>query len=460
MFRIDTGQARTDLYGIGKGAAQVIDLSPLREQAAMEQKMNFQAQQAEKQNRAKAEEDIYNQVSKLDSKVFFRDRPAFVARQNEIADYVRSNIGKLKSGDTDAHLEFSGMVNDFNRDAGLSKIAGDQWHTQNILMQKEEKEGKSFRRGSKEALQNFISEDNIGNFDTSKLAPQENINYMDRVLTKLAPYAERAARSTPFGKTFGKNDAEKIIEDDLLSDPTFLAQANEDYTYAENKLGAKDPVDYYKKLYADKLVVNDTAAPPEWMVNGDDDANTRNVTVTTTDDGEEIHVMDPKTNQDVLVKKDAKGNVIGGEMNTKLTAAQKSANDKVLAQNAKAKAQHEKQIRDAELFRASLPKAESQEEIDEQMKQFQALLPKPTKLQPLPYPEQKVPLSAKEAQEVAYGKYGVNVSEVDKDNKNYKVQRVDNRSTSVDESTLVARKTKDGKIALFDPNTKKFVRWK
>ena len=461
MFQIDTGQARTDLYGIGKGLAQVVDLSPLREAAAQEAQRNFVEKQAEEKRKADMEANIYDQVAKLDSKVFFRDRPEFIKRQQEIVDYAKNNIQKLRNNDANALLDFSSMIESFNRDAALSKAAGDQWATQKLLVEKEKQNGKTFRQGSLQQLDDFVSEKNIGNFNTSNLAPVENINYMERVTGKLMPYAEKAARVTPYGKTFTKQEAEQTIEDDLLSDPNLLAQANEDYEKATNKLGTTDGITYFKKKYSPHLTINDTSLPPEWAVTGAGvkDRGVTTITVTQTDDGEQIHMMNPTTNEELLVNKDKEGNVTGGNLNTKLTTNQKAANDKVRTENQKAQALYNQQLRDAQMFRATMPKFEKEEEKNAFMAQLQAMIPKPVKLKPLPYPEQNIKLDANEAFRLAHDKHKVNITDYNASPNKVVVQTVGQKTQSItpDEFNAQWAKLKPGQ-KLVAPDGKTYTK--
>ena len=109
-------------YGIGKGLAQVIDLTPLRENAANEAKFNYAKRQADQAKKDKRASDIYSALGDLDSAAIYSGhRPEFAQAQKDLSSFVYENIDKLRSGDTDTTMQFQNMYSQIKTNAELSK---------------------------------------------------------------------------------------------------------------------------------------------------------------------------------------------------------------------------------------------------------------------------------------------------------------------------------------------------
>ena len=97
MFRISPQEARTDIYGINKGDAQVFDQSAIQDALKTDKLMAAQ-KAAKKEDEQKGRENkVYADVAGLESvKILPADRQYFADKQKAVQDYVVQNIGKLK----------------------------------------------------------------------------------------------------------------------------------------------------------------------------------------------------------------------------------------------------------------------------------------------------------------------------------------------------------------------------
>lgn len=263
MYRIDTGQARTDLY-----KSDPFDYT-IAQRNIESQVASANAEKIQKQkNEAAREADIMSNLSKMGQiKIMPKDQPMFAEKANNIYDYVSKNHEKLNSGDTDAMMEYQKMLGDYQTSAEMSKNFREAWEQRGLQLQKEPG---AYRPDVIEQHLNRASTEDAGNWNIDDSIYKKNINYNDRVMSVLQPSAQRMAKESPFKKTFTIEQANKQIEDDL-TDAQLYDQAHYDFEMAKDKLGATNPVDFYKKVYAPKLVVDDTKTAPEFMYGGGTD---------------------------------------------------------------------------------------------------------------------------------------------------------------------------------------------
>lgn len=270
MFRLDTGQARTDLYGIGKGEAQVLDLSIMQRNNEInraEEQQNRLYRQKQADERESGVIDSISGLSKL--AILPREQKMFAQMQDELYNDVKKNIGKIRNGDKQAEIEIMQKISDIYSKAELSKNMREQLEKYDAMML--QKGYDSYRDKSIEYMNDFaFNEEHNGNYDFDPSQITEKVNYADHVKTKLFPYVKGYASENKKGlnTTFTLPQAEQLIAEDVVSDHNRLMQAQEDFEKAENKLGAKTPVEYYQRLYGKDLVINGTDTPAEWMVNG------------------------------------------------------------------------------------------------------------------------------------------------------------------------------------------------
>jgi len=265
MYRVDTGQARTDLYGINKGAAQVLDLSPLREAAMAEQDRNFAEQQLKSKQEQAREEDIMTNLSAMGKVAIMpKDRELIAGKSKAVRDFVVQNIDGLKKGDANLMMQYQNLAGDLSTSAEQSKNFREAWEQRGLNLAKESD------AYDEDVIQSHLSRaatEDAGNWNIDDSIYRKNINYLDRVTGDLSQFAQRQAKETPYGKTYSLKDAEELIASDL-EDPQNFRQATRDYEKAQDKLGAKSAVEYYQRKYAPKLVIKDTKAGPQSQGDG------------------------------------------------------------------------------------------------------------------------------------------------------------------------------------------------
>lgn len=259
MYRIDTGQARTDLYGIGKGKAQVVDLTPTFEKAKEAVRAKAVVKAAEDKAAQDHMDDIMENIGKANRVAYMpKDAQLIADKTQAVTDYVEKNIGALKKGDIQATMGYQKLAGDLYSFAEQSKNFREKWEAEGTGISKDKD---AYRPESRAAYLNMASTATAGQHDFDPTIFKKNVNYGDRVLGDLSQYAERAAQSTPYKKEFTLDQAETVIADDL-KDAKRYEQAVYDFDNATDKLGAANAIDYYKKVYAPKLVIGDTKAGP------------------------------------------------------------------------------------------------------------------------------------------------------------------------------------------------------
>lgn len=265
MFKVSTGDARTDLYDINKGAAQIIDTTILRDKADQDQKEKFAEKQLKSKQDQARETDLLSNLSKMGSiQIMPKDQVLFAEKAKGIRDYVEKNHEALLNGDVDSNMEFQRLFGEYNTQAEMSKNFRETWEQRGLDIKKNPQ---AYRKGVLESHLGRAATDDAGNWDIDDSVYKKNINYNDRVVGDLSNYAQKAAQDTPYGKTFTLKQAEEVIASDL-ENPELFDQAAFDFENAADKLGAKDPVEYYKKKHAPRLVIRDTKAPPEYYMGG------------------------------------------------------------------------------------------------------------------------------------------------------------------------------------------------
>ena len=260
MYNNSTADARTDLYGIGKGAAQIIDTTQTQENLLQKKKEDFAAKQAKAKEQADTEADVMSNLSKMGSiQIMPKDQQLFAEKAQGIRDFVNKNHDKLRNGDIGATLEFQRLYGDYNTNAEMSKNYREKWEANSAMIAKDPS---AYREGVMGEHLKRASTADAGNWTDDPSVYKKNINYGTRVINDLSNYAQRAAKDTPYGKTFTIEQGKDLIATDL-KDPLLFEQASYDFEKAVDKKGAQDPLTYYQNLYADKLKINDTKAGPQ-----------------------------------------------------------------------------------------------------------------------------------------------------------------------------------------------------
>ncbi len=262
MFRIDTGQARTDLYGIGKGAAQVIDLSPTQRRQEQEASQNFAAQQQKEKEQAAKDADIENNISKLNAmKIMPRDQQLAADKLAAVREYVVKNNG-MRDATPAQQMEFQKLIGDAKVFSDLSQNHREALETRGLEIMKNPDQ---YRPEAIDYYRNQFASDNAGNFDLDDSQFKQKFDYYGHVIKNLLPTAKSQADAaqTPYSEKFSLDQAKGMIANDISSNPTVADEALYQFNKAEDKLGAKTASEYMQNKYANDLVVNMRKAGPQ-----------------------------------------------------------------------------------------------------------------------------------------------------------------------------------------------------
>ncbi len=259
MFNITTGEARTDLFGINKGDAQIFDQSGAQEVIGQQQKMKFARSQAEEKQKAGRESDILGNIGNLDKvAIYSGHRPEFAQGQKELRDYVVQNISKLKAGDADATMEFQDKYSRLRTDMELSKNFREQNEAYGLQVLKDPT---AYRDESIDYLQTSgRNEDGTMNFvlDPSKI--KKNTDLTADFRTNVRPIIEDMAQGKSYSYTdaegnqtsvdinnFDTSHATELLKDQLRTRPEVAEQAAYNYSKLpeEEQANYTDFTDYY-----------------------------------------------------------------------------------------------------------------------------------------------------------------------------------------------------------------------
>lgn len=208
-----------------------------------------------------------------DKGIFQPHQQVFAKKITDFRNYTKENIDKLRKGDINATLDWqnqlANLTNQIDQSNQVRKSYEETWRKltpdQKMKLRPESVEYAD-KFGSDPSASYDEKNDMFQQFDPNQI--KENINYQDRVVKELKPYANATALANEQGgtyekdgvryetksKTFTYGQAKDLIAKDL-ADPHLFEQANYDFQNATDKLGAKDPVEYYQKKYAPDLVV-------------------------------------------------------------------------------------------------------------------------------------------------------------------------------------------------------------
>lgn len=268
MYKIDTGQARTDLYGMNKGDAQVFDTSVAQEGIVQGRKEKFARQQAENKLAQDRENDVTAQLGALNKiSVLAREQPMFAEMQKGLYDKVKANIGKIRSGDTNALLDIQANINEIYTKAELSKNTREQIEKTAAAMLAKGRD--KYRKASNDYIFDYATNPKYNgdySFDPNMIT--ERVNLSEYISDKLVGYAHEQA---PNNRGYKKNTPEqrkKLITNSLAGDPLLLQAANDEFAEATDRLGATTPLEYAANKYESNLLVDDKPQLAEWQMGG------------------------------------------------------------------------------------------------------------------------------------------------------------------------------------------------
>jgi hypothetical protein len=260
----NTAPDADSIYGIGKGQAQVVDLSPLRENAKEENRLNYAKKEADEKRKAARVADIYSNLGDLDKyPIYSGHRPEFAQKQKELRDYVVSNIGALRAGDDAATMKFQDMASEIRTNAELSK---------NFREQKERlaldiaKDPKKYRP---EAIDYFTNSgrnaDGTISYELDPAQLKTNTNLFTDFKTNVRPIIEDMAKGKSYSYTdadgnqssvdinnFDEKHAKDLLRDQIGNRPEIAEQA----AYEYSKLPEEDQNKYadFTEYYVDKML--------------------------------------------------------------------------------------------------------------------------------------------------------------------------------------------------------------
>jgi hypothetical protein len=109
-------------FGIGKGEAQVFEPIKSNYEDA------YKVQEHRAAVRQKKESDVYKSLPTLNKiDILPQHQQIFADKQQDLYDYARKNIGKLREGDAGATMEFQQKISKLQNDANISKNIKDQY---------------------------------------------------------------------------------------------------------------------------------------------------------------------------------------------------------------------------------------------------------------------------------------------------------------------------------------------
>jgi hypothetical protein len=253
MFRIDTGQARTDLY-----KADPLDFSALQTNIIEDKKAKAVVKAAEDKAAKDHMDDIMDNIGKANRVAYMpKDAQLIADKTKAVTDYVQSNIEALKKGDIQATMGYQKLSGDLYSFAEQSKNFREKWEAEGTGISKDKD---SYRPESVAAYMNLASTKTAGQHDFDPSIFKKNTNYLDRVEKVHRPYAIAISQRDDSGRKYTEDQARELVANDLRSDEKYYEQAAYDFNRAtdEQKGKAKDPIEFYQNRYAPLLVFDDT----------------------------------------------------------------------------------------------------------------------------------------------------------------------------------------------------------
>lgn len=267
----NTAPDADSIYGIGKGQAQVVDLSPLREGAREEARLNFSKKEADEKRKAGRMADIYSSLSDLDKyAIYSGHRPEFAQKQKELRQYVIDNIGALKSGNDEmVTMKFQDMASEIRTNAELSKNFREQ---KERLALEIAKDPTKFRKESIDYFTNSgRNEDGSISYELDPGQLKTNTDLVTDFRTNVRPIIEDLAQGTSYSYTdaegnqssvdinnFDEPHARDLLKDQLRKRPEVAEQAAYNYSKlpAEDQKQYADFTEYYVEEMLPMAIVN------------------------------------------------------------------------------------------------------------------------------------------------------------------------------------------------------------
>lgn len=261
MFRLDTGQARTDLYGIGKGAAQVIDLGITERRQQQEASQNFAAQQKKLDEENAREADIQAQIAKMGAmKIMPKDQKLIAEKAKAVRDYVVQNNG-MKGASLDKMMEFQRIYGDLQMSANQSEAFRQEMDKRGMKIL--ENPDAYYPENIKQFMSKY-SEETAGdwNLDDTLLRPRyDSEKRISDIAKETKDWADRNQRE--YSEVFTPEQAKQRLKDEIATNEAFAFDMVHKFNNADDKMGATTAAEYAEKLYLNRLPVNIRKAVPQ-----------------------------------------------------------------------------------------------------------------------------------------------------------------------------------------------------
>lgn len=333
MYRLDTHQARTDLFEIGKGAAQVIDLSPLRNNLTREEAKKERDRLLKQKEQQDRQDDIEAQLAKNNGISYMsHDQPLIAEQTQAVRDYTLKNIDKLRNGDINAKLGFDQVLGVLNNTYAMSHDKRQKWEQTNQLLAANPDK---YRPDSIEKQMEYSGSKNAGDFTYNPANYlKENFDTQKYIKDTVRPIAEDIASKGSYDYvdpetgskiTYTKDnltpaESEKLFHNTVLKNQKAYEQASYDLSQdpeAQKKYG-HDVNSYLKDQYFDQfLIKRDKTSQTiphesEWQYKERTGAipekDKTNVTSTLTDNGHDITLARNNENNEKMLAPVSLGN--------------------------------------------------------------------------------------------------------------------------------------------------------
>jgi hypothetical protein len=246
--------------GMGSGLAQVLPGSQ-----AIQRSLQLADRQGQQQAKDLKRITDFSGLENID--VFARDQEIFAKKGEDIRSFVTDNIAGLMGGDTTAMMEFGRMKDEYMNEAALSKQARDQFDqiSGKLVGKKlEDYEGVEDFQKWVSTPGNYLFEGTI----SEKFKPMS----MEEIFEPMLDEAMKTARSNERKSTvtnpdestvttaveeFSEADADALI-DRVKTDTVrwrSIADKFESLPQEEQNKHGGDPVEWFKDVYRDQLVV-------------------------------------------------------------------------------------------------------------------------------------------------------------------------------------------------------------
>lgn len=502
-YQINPHLAKDDDLGLGQGLAQVIDPNIRLQYYKIGEEQDAREQERKQKEQDAKDAQIAKLVDGLGSGVWQGvDDERIGKKINDLNAYTEQNIDKLRKGDIGARLEFDNKKRDIQNDAEMSNKQMKDYYATQL------KTANNIDKYYPDEVQSF---NDYGNTQRQNISPLPTLNqqfnttkYYSDLGLKQKQEADLAGRK----KAITPQEADAIIANDLTANnPALIAESkalkSADESYLNNlktssgkqltkneDLANQNPAKYQLATVTDfaqarhgKSIYGQWVTPPPQpnAYTALKESDKTNITHTANNNGDDLHFGKNNDKNEPLISPVTldNGQVINingvhafkdkdGNINTTVTVPispeQKSENVKVEANNIKVIDDYHKEVdKFMQAWGGQGVDANGSAVIDPKL---DVNYPPNPDIRRKPFSETVVAIPLNKANEIVHDNYKgtTNIQDalngkIDKSKINY--QYNDNTTQKMAPAgNLIPRKDKvTGKVALFDANTKQFVKW-